>query len=208
MIKTSWKKSLVIAGVLTALCASAAFAAEQTAPAKPSMRDRVDTILHDDSHPGRMPGHWRGPMHPGPQLTEDQAKTREARRAEWENMTPEERQAAHAKWREERVKNMTHEEKERFEQREKQREEWRKMTPEERQKAREAARAKWDSMSDAEKDAARQHYRSYYHGDKGHYYEGEGHRKMRHHKGEYRGQHRQGYYGDGRTECPTPNCPW
>lgn len=29
MIKTSWKKSLVIAGVLTALCASAAFAAEQ-----------------------------------------------------------------------------------------------------------------------------------------------------------------------------------
>ena len=42
MIKTSWKKSLVIAGVLTALCASAAFAAEQ-ADTKPSMRERVCT---------------------------------------------------------------------------------------------------------------------------------------------------------------------
>lgn len=37
MIKTSWKKSIVIAGVLTALCASAAFAAEQ-ADTKPSMQ--------------------------------------------------------------------------------------------------------------------------------------------------------------------------
>ena len=90
--------------------------------------------------------------------------------------------------------------------REKQREEWRKMTPEERQKAREEARAKWDSMSDAEKDAAREHFRSYYHAGGGHYYEG--HRKYRHHKGEYRGEHRGGYYGDGRTECPNSNCPW
>lgn len=40
----------------------------------------------------------------------------------------------------------------------------------------------------------------------GHYYEG--HRKYRHHKGEYRGEHRGGYYGDGRTECPNSNCPW
>ena len=153
--------------------------------------------------------HWGGPMHPGPQLTDEQVKEREARRAEWEKMTPEERQKAHeeaySKWREERMKNMTPEEKERFEQREKQREEWRKMTPEERQKAREEARAKWDSMSDAEKDAAREHFRSYYHAGGGHYYEG--HRKYRHHKGEYRGEHR-GSYGDGRTECPNSNCPW
>ena len=158
MIKTSWKKSLVIAGVLTALCASAAFAAEQ-ADTKPSMRERVGTILHHDegdNYPDRpyhmeRGRHWGGPMHPGPQLTDEQVKEREARRAEWEKMTPEERQKAHeekySKWREERMKNMTPEEKERFEQREKQREEWRKMTPEERQKAREEARAKWDSMS-------------------------------------------------------------
>lgn len=130
--------------------------------------------------------------------------------AEWEKLPPEQRKKAHeeerAKWREERMKNMTPEEKERFEQREKQREEWRKMTPEERQKAREEARAKWDSMSDAEKDAAREHFRSYYHAGGGHYYEG--HRKYRHHKGEYRGEHRGGYYGDGRTECPNSNCPW
>lgn len=213
MIKTSWKKSLVIAGVLTALCASAAFAAEQ-ADTKPSMRERVGTILHHDegnNYPDRpyhmeRGRHWGGPMHPGPQLTDEQVKEREARRAEWEKMTPEERQKAHeekySKWREERMKNMTPEEKERFEQRE----EWRKMTPEERQKAREEARAKWDSMSDAEKDAAREHFRSYYHAGGGHYYEG--HRKYRHHKGEYRGEHRGGYYGDGRTECPNSNCPW
>lgn len=217
MIKTSWKKSLVIAGVLTALCASAAFAAEQ-ADTKPSMRERVGTILHHDegdNYPDRpyhmeRGRHWGGPMHPGPQLTDEQVKEREVRRAEWEKMTPEERQKAHeekySKWREERMKNMTPEEKERFEQREKQREEWRKMTPEERQKAREEARAKWDSMSDAEKDAAREHFRSYYHAGGGHYYEG--HRKYRHHKGEYRGEHRGGYYGDGRTECPNSNCPW
>ena len=145
-----------------------------------------------------------------PQLTDEQVKEREARRAEWEKLPPEQRKKAHeeerAKWREERMKNMTPEEKERFEQREKQREEWRKMTPEERQKAREEARAKWDSMSDAEKDAAREHFRSYYHAGGGHYYEG--HRKYRHHKGEYRGEHRGGYYGDGRTECPNSNCPW
>lgn len=127
------------------------------------MRERVGTILHHDegnNYPDRpyhmeRGRHWGGPMHPGPQLTDEQVKEREARRAEWEKMTPEERQKAHeekySKWREERMKNMTPEEKERFEQREKQREEWRKMTPEERQKAREEARAKWDSMSDAEK---------------------------------------------------------
>lgn len=202
MIKTSWKKSLVIAGVLTALCASAAFAAEQ-ADTKPSMRERVGTILHHDegdNYPDRpyhmeRGRHWGGPMHPGPQLTDEQVKEREARRAEWEKLPPEQRKKAHeeerAKWREERMKNMTPEEKERFEQREKQREE---------------ARAKWDSMSDAEKDAAREHFRSYYHAGGGHYYEG--HRKYRHHKGEYRGEHRGGYYGDGRTECPNSNCPW
>lgn len=27
-------------------------------------------------------------------------------------------------------------------------------------------------------------------------------------KVEYRGEHRGGYYGDGRTECPNSNCPW
>lgn len=153
MIKTSWKKSFVIAGVLTALCASAAFAAEQ-ADTKPSMRERVGTILHHDegdNYPDRpyhmeRGRHWGGPMHPGPQLTDEQVKEREARRAEW------------------------------------------------------------DSMSDAEKDAAREHFRSYYHAGGGHYYEG--HRKYRHHKGEYRGEHRGGYYGDGRTECPNSNCPW
>lgn len=215
MIKKSWKKSLVVAGVLTALCASAAFAAEPTAPDKPSMRERANILLHhDEGNPDRpyhmeRSRHWGGPMHPGPEQTDEQVKEREARRAEWEKLTPEQRKKAHeeerAKWREERMKTMTPEQKERFEQREKQREQWRKMTPEEREKAREEARAKWDNMSEAEKETAREHFRSYYHRD-GHYYEG--HRKYRHHRGEYRGEHRGGYYGDGRTECPNSNCPW
>lgn len=215
MIKTSWKKSLVVAGVLTALCASAAFAAEQPAQ-KPSMRERTNAILHHDENsaspdrPYHMERgrHWGGPMHPGPQLTDEQVKEREARRAEWEQMTPEQRQEAHAKWREERMKNMTPEEKERFEQREAKREEWRKMTPEQRQKAREEARAKWNSMSESEKEAAREHFRTYYHGG-GHYYEG--HRKYRHHKGENRGDYyRDGYHnrGEYRGDCPNTNCPW
>ncbi|WP_302298612.1 hypothetical protein [Phascolarctobacterium faecium] len=215
MIKTSWKKSLVVAGVLTALCASAAFAAEQPAQ-KPSMRERTNAILHHDENsaspdrPYHMERgrHWGGPMHPGPQLTDEQVKEREARRAEWEQMTPEQRQEAHAKWREERMKNMTPEEKERFEQREAKREEWRQMTPEQRQKAREEARAKWDSMSESEKEAAREHFRTYYHGG-GHYYEG--HRKYRHHKGENRGDYyRDGYHnrGEYRGDCPNTNCPW
>lgn len=219
MIKTSWKKSLVVAGVLTALCASAAFAAEQPAQ-KPSMRERTNAILHHDegdNYPDRpyhmeRGRHWGGPMHPGPQLTDEQVKEREARRAEWEKLPPEQRKKAHeeerAKWREERMKNMTPEEKERFEQREAKREEWRKMTPEQRQKAREEARAKWDSMSESEKEAAREHFRTYYHGG-GHYYEG--HRKYRHHKGENRGDYyRDGYHnrGEYRGDCPNTNCPW
>lgn len=215
MIKTSWKKSLVVAGVLTALCASAAFAAEQPAQ-KPSMRERANAILHHDENdassdrPYHMERgrHWGGPMHPGPQLTDEQIKEREARRAEWEQMTPEQRQEAHAKWREERMKNMTPEEKERFEQREAKREEWRQMTPEQRQKAREEARAKWNSMNESEKEAAREHFRTYYHGG-GHYYEG--HRKYRHHKGENRGDYyRDGYHnrGEYRGDCPNTNCPW
>ena len=109
MIKTSWKKSLVVAGVLTALCASAAFAAEQPAQ-KPSMRERTNAILHHDENsaspdrPYHMERgrHWGGPMHPGPQLTDEQVKEREARRAEWEKLPPEQRKKAYeeerAKW--------------------------------------------------------------------------------------------------------------
>lgn len=130
MIKTSWKKSLVIAGVLTALCASAAFAAEQAIPnpACASVSARSCTTTKATIIP-TVPTIWNAavtgaaPCTPGPQLTDEQVKEREARRAEWEKMTPEERQKAHeekySKWREERMKNMTPEEKERFEQREK-----------------------------------------------------------------------------------------
>ena len=216
MIKTSWKKIPCYRRCphrpVCFRCFCGRAGRYQTQHARACRHDPAPRRRRQLSRPslpyGTRPS-LGGPMHPGPQLTDEQVKEREARRAEWEKMTPEERQKAHeekySKWREERMKNMTPEEKERFEQREKQREEWRKMTPEERQKAREEARAKWDSMSDAEKDAAREHFRSYYHAGGGHYYEG--HRKYRHHKGEYRGEHRGGYYGDGRTECPNSTAP-
>ena len=79
MIKTSWKKSLVIAGILTALCASAAFAAEQ-ADTKPSMRERVGTILHHDEgdnyrdRPYHMERgrHWGGTRSTGRELPDEE----------------------------------------------------------------------------------------------------------------------------------------
>ncbi len=200
MIKTSWKKSFVVAGILTSLCVSAAFAAEHTAQ-KPSMRERTNAILHQDENaafptrPYRMEHEKRGggPRRINSQLTEAQIKEREAKRAEWEQMTPEQRQKARAKWCEERMKNMTPEEKARFEQREAKREEWRKMTPEERQQTREKARAKWDSMSESEKEAAREHFRSSH---RGHGHDYDGHHKTPLHKGEKRGDY---YRGDCRN---------
>ncbi|MBR5487862.1 MAG: hypothetical protein IKV70_07835, partial [Phascolarctobacterium sp.] len=48
MLKSNYKKMLLAATVLTAFCANAAFAGE--APAKPTMRERVDRILqHQDN---------------------------------------------------------------------------------------------------------------------------------------------------------------
>lgn len=170
MIKNSWKKSLVVAGVLTALCASSALAAEKSDNPH-RIRDRVETILCEEDSTGRhgINPHMRGPMNPGPQLTKEQADAMRTKRAEWKKMTPEQRQ----KVREERMKNMTPEQKERFEQREKKMKEWRNMTPEQRQEAREKAKAKWDSMSDAEKAAAKEHFKT-------------NHPRQGHHKGQYR----------------------
>lgn len=47
MIKTSWKKSLVIAGVLTAPVCFRCFCG-RAGDTKPCMRERVGTILHHD----------------------------------------------------------------------------------------------------------------------------------------------------------------
>lgn len=99
------KKILIAGTVLTALCASA-FAADTTAEnVKPSMKARVNAILHDEACPIhgegcdlRHTGLYRGRR--GPQLTEEQVKQRQEMREKWEKMTPEQRQEARAKWRE------------------------------------------------------------------------------------------------------------
>ncbi len=214
MIKTDWKKAIIAASILTVLGAGAAFAADDTEnmPPKPSMRERVEAILHGDDEKGapprgprhrddrrggprdgrpdkgqrfdggrgprndmhrpdrpadcdgpfdncigprgphfddrRNPADYDGPQAPGhhfeggpgrhhrggPRLSPEEMQEREARRAEWEKMTPEQRQEAHKKWIEERKANMSEEEKARFEEREARFEKMR----EEREKAREA----------------------------------------------------------------------
>lgn len=110
MLKMNYKKALLAATVLTAFCANAAFAGD--APDKPSMRDRVDQILHCEEradHPEFRHcderfhhRHHRGDKHHHPKLTEEQKQEREARRAAWNKMTPEERKEAAKKWRAER----------------------------------------------------------------------------------------------------------
>lgn len=114
MLNMNYKKALLAATVLTAFCANAAFAADT--PDKPTMRERVDNILHcedradypdrpcnrDDRFGHRGGRHHRGDKRVAPPLTEEQIKEREARRAEWEKMTPEQRKEAQEKWRSER----------------------------------------------------------------------------------------------------------
>lgn len=95
------KKTLLAGAILTALCASA-FAAEpaDNSANQPTMRERVNAILHEDSAPDndRAP---RGEKRRRPQLTPEQREKLAQRRAEWEKMTPEQRREAHEKWQKE-----------------------------------------------------------------------------------------------------------
>ena len=113
MLNMNYKKALLAATVLTAFCANAAFAGD--APAKPTMRERVDQILHcDDNCEVREHRHHRKDCdekferrhhkgkHHRPELTKEQKEAREARREAWKKMSPEERKEAVKKWRAER----------------------------------------------------------------------------------------------------------
>lgn len=97
--------------MLTALTlAAAALAAPLTMPA-----------LADDRNPPPGPRH---------QLTPEQKAAHEARRKEWEAMTPEQRQAKMEEHRKQREARMTPEQRAAHEAR---RKEWEAMTPEQRQ---------------------------------------------------------------------------
>lgn len=137
-MKQSWKKSLAVAGILAALCAGSAFAA-----------DNNDKELPPPPPPMTMNGAKRPAL---PKLTAEQRTKLDAQRKEifekWQTMTPAERRAAHDKFhkvvREEQMKNMTPTEKEKFmkeeAKREKEqtefREKWAKMTPAQREEYR------------------------------------------------------------------------
>lgn len=95
------KKILVTGAVLTAFCSSA-FAATPEDQAQLTMKERVNTILHenDADRPCPPPAHR---MHrQGPKLTPEQRAERQKMREEWKSMTPEQREKAVEKMRKER----------------------------------------------------------------------------------------------------------
>lgn len=105
MLNMNYKKALLAATVLTAFCANAAFAGD--APDKPTMRERVDRILHcEDQAECPEYRHHKPGKHHRHQLTEEQIKAREARREAWKKMTPEQRKEAIQKWRAEHKKRV------------------------------------------------------------------------------------------------------
>lgn len=95
------KKILVTGTVLTAFCTSA-FAASADCPPQPSMSERVNAILHenDADRPCQPPA--RKMHRQGPKLTPEQRAEHQKLRAEWNSMTPEQREKAVEKMRKER----------------------------------------------------------------------------------------------------------
>ena len=97
------KKALLAGAILTAF-ATTAFAADIQENAKPTMKERVNKILHhEDEHPGYHKNAKRG-YPPRPKMTEEQREC-------FKQMNPEERRAfmkeRHAQW----LKSMTPEQK-------------------------------------------------------------------------------------------------
>lgn len=154
MMKNNWKKALVIAGAITALSASVVFAANQTEFSTDNFRHMMS---NGNFRYGSMRMHHNDDnMHFGSSLTEEQIQERRDMRDKWRDMTPEERQAVRDKWHQQRLDNMTPEQKARYEERQVEREKWRNMSPEERRAERERMHDEWDS--DSERDAARANF--------------------------------------------------
>ena len=88
MLKSKLMKSLVVAGLICATSVPV-FAAEQPEAPQPTMRERVEQILHEDDNNVRRP--IPRPARRGPQLTEEQRQAREAARMAWMEMTPQQK---------------------------------------------------------------------------------------------------------------------
>ena len=134
MLKSKLMKSLVVAGLICATSVPV-FAAEQPEAPQPTMRERVEQILHEDDNNVRRP--IPRPARRGPQLTEEQRQAREAARMAWMEMTPQQK----------------------FEQRQQMREDFLAQLPAEKRAAIEQraaeAKAKWDSMTEEQKQSVR-----------------------------------------------------
>ncbi len=132
MLKSKLFKSLVVAGLICAVSVPV-FAAGQTEPAQPTVRDKVEKILSEGDKDVRRPMPVR---RGGPQLTHEQRTERLAARLAWMEMTPQQKFEQRQKWHDEFLAKLPAEKREAIEKREAE------------------AKAKWASMTDEQKQAA------------------------------------------------------
>lgn len=188
MLKSKLFKSLVVAGLITAISVPV-FAAGQTEQVQPTMRDKVEKILSEGDTDARRPM----PLRRGTPLTPEQRAERDAARLAWMEMTPQQKFEQRQKWHDEFLSKLPAEKREAIEKREAE------------------ARAKWTSMSEEQKqDAPKDMFR----GPRGSFrvlHCGWGPGYGRHHgEGRYdRDRHYDRYHHDGHCdwgdECPFYN---
>lgn len=94
------KKIFVTCTVLTAFCSSA-FAATPEDQAQLTMKERVNTILHENDADRPCPPPARRMHRQGHKLTPEQRAKFQKMREEWKSMTPEQREKAVEKMRKE-----------------------------------------------------------------------------------------------------------
>lgn len=185
MLKSKLFKSLVVAGLITAISVPV-FAAGQTEQVQPTMRDKVEKILSEGDTDARRPM----PLSRGTPLTPEQRAERDAARLAWMEMTPQQKFEQRQKWHDEFLSKLPAEKREAIEKREAE------------------ARAKWASMSEEQKqDALKDMFRGNFRG----LHCGWGPGYGRHHgEGRYdRDRHYDRYHHDGHCdwgdECPFYN---
>lgn len=188
MLKSKLFKSLVVAGLITAISVPV-FAAGQTEAAQPTVREKVEKILSEGDTDARSPMAMRR----GTPLTPEQRAERDAARLAWREMTPQQKFEQRQKWHDEFLSKLPAEKREAIEKREAD------------------ARAKWAGMTEEQKQAA---LKDMFRGPRGDFrglHCGYGPGYGRHHgEGRYdRDRHYDRYHHDGNCdwgdECPFYN---
>lgn len=188
MLKSKLFKSLVVAGLITAISVPV-FAAGQTEQVQPTMRDKVEKILSEGDTDARRPM----PLRRGTPLTTEQRAERDAARLAWMEMTPQQKFEQRQKWHDEFLSKLPAEKREAIEKREAE------------------ARAKWASMSEEQKQEALKDMFRGLRGNSRGLHCGWGPGYGRHHgEGRYdRDRHYDRYHHDGHCdwgdECPFYN---